>query len=436
MEQARRSLDDGSIVRQEDIDNASHLTAAQSTNLGNALSRAWGLYKETSQGRSEQDYRRDILERTSDSIRISLRKPNISSFTTKRTSPTTFVIQERDAYKEHPLIYAKLHPKADVVVLTDTGCDEPDEQHKTARYIHLREYLEHCPVSANHDKPINPDGKRRYIIIQTHCHYDHTFGIPQFLSSHGIEIVASAAGRDFFESDLTRNGEFEHTGRPTPDYQVSKWAEAFEQLKYPFHQVDEDRHVEVDMGMTVLHTPGHTPDELAWYDHEEMHLYVGDSFYREGEDGLPIIFPVKGSLIEWVFSMQKLAVFVRGENARAASVVATSEQTTESDEDDWVHIPQPTKARRVLVSCAHQTYAVDSADVLAELEAFSFQCFIGKVPVVDSQTLRGETFDTWREKGDDRTPMSIQAPRRLMEEARKFFGSRPGDASRMPFVWE
>ena len=55
-----------------------------------------------------------------------------------------------------------------------------------------------------------------------------------------------------------------------------------------------------DIGITILQTPGHTPDELAWYDHEEMHLSVGDSFYQEGDDGMPIIFVGTGNMIEWV----------------------------------------------------------------------------------------------------------------------------------------
>ncbi|KAK4894193.1 hypothetical protein LTR27_007560 [Elasticomyces elasticus] len=451
-----------------------------------------------------------------------------SSFTTKRINATTFVIREDDAYEEHPLIYAKLHSKAPVIVLSDTGCDEPSEKHKNDRYIHLREYLERCPISDNDNQPLNPDGKLKYIIICTHCHYDHTLGIPQFLAGGTTEIIASAAGRDFIESDLEKHGIFKYIGLPTPYYQVTKWAQAFERLQYPFeHDWDasramphqngipmnsrtrhekplvqrsattpmtcrskrlrqaameppsnldlphraaghESRHVtvssvphstdkkisalncacldhdilehfdfdsflgiehppsaatepaKIDLGITIIQTPGHTPDELAWYDHEEMHLYVGDSFYHEGKgDNMPIIFPGEGSLIEWVFSMQKLAVFVRGENARAAA--ASEDSSTQDADDGWVHVkPAP---RRVKICCAHQTYSVDGAEILAELEAFSFRVFIGKVPVVASKKWHDdEIYDSWRESGKDATPMSIFAPRRLMEEARKFFG--------------
>lgn len=86
-----------------------------------------------------------------------------------------------------------------------------------------------------------------------------------------------------------------------PWYQVTYWAESFEDLKWPlWHKEDEPRPYQTDLDMSIIHTPGHTPDELAWYDSAEMHLSVGDSFYEEGEESMPIIFPGEGNLIEWV----------------------------------------------------------------------------------------------------------------------------------------
>lgn len=236
-----------------------------------------------------------------------------------------------------------------------------------------------------------------------------------FLAGGTTEIVASAAGRNFIESNLGTHGEFDSIGRPPPYYQVTKWAQVFERLQYPFPHKESARGLSgpssVDLGITMLQTIGHTPDELAWYDHDEMHLYVGDSFYREGEDGMPIIFPRAGNMIEWIFAMQKLAVFVRTENAKAAAAVE------EVDADGWVQVP-----KRVLVSCAHQTTGVDGAEILKELEEFSFRVMIKRVPVVASWESQGEIFETWREEGKKRTPMSITAPRRLMEDVRDFFG--------------
>lgn len=56
-----------------------------------------------------------------------------SSFTTERLNRSTWVIREDDVYEEHPLVYVKVHPKVPVLVVSDTGCDEPSEKHKEGK---------------------------------------------------------------------------------------------------------------------------------------------------------------------------------------------------------------------------------------------------------------------------------------------------------------
>lgn len=325
------------------------------------------------------------------------------NFTTTTLNKSTFVICERnDAYKEHPLIYVKLVPDARMIVITDTGADtaanasgKPDPKLRTR----LRQYLEHCNIPANNDQPLNPVGKGQsaYTIITSHCHYDHTLGIPQFLSP-STHIISSAAGRHFIESDFYHHGLFDLVGRSAPSYTVTDYVESFEHRK--------------DLNVTFIQTPGHTPDSLAWYDHSESHLYVGDSFYRIGDDGMPILFTSEGNLVEWVFSMQKLAVFVKGENKR----LAKQHEEGFVLEEDWVDVSE--EPPRVKVSCGHQTFGEDAEEVLKELEAFSFRCFIGKVPVVRSGVIK-EVMDLYAEED---TPVRLGVPRRLMTEARRFFG--------------
>ena len=273
--------------------------------------------------------------------------------------------------------------------------------------------MELYPIEENDNKPLNPGGEKQYYIICTHCHFDHTNGIPQFLAGGNTEIIASAAGRDFIESDLARHGLFDEFNIPVPYYKVTVWAQAFERLKWPIwhKEDDEPRPFQTDLRISILHTPGHTPDELAWYDHDEMHLSCGDSFYEEGKDAMPIIFPGDGNLIEWVFSMQKLLVFVRSENARAAKA---AEQAKDSG---WVKV-----ASRVKVSCAHQTYGVDGEEILAYLEKFASQVFNGEVPVVRKEVWLGDSYYTWRDAPEGKeAKMSIKAPARLMDDARRFF---------------
>lgn len=231
----------------------------------------------------------------------------------------------------------------------------------------------------------------------------------QFLRGGNTEIIASAAGRDFITSNLSKHGLFDSVGVPTPYFQVTHWAQAFDRLQYPFPKPDRTvastTSKPVDLGITIIQTPGHTPDELAWYDHAEKHLFVGDSFYEEGKDGMPVLWPAQGNLVEWYYSMLKLQGFVRAENTREA----------DGDDGEWV-----TVARRVKIGCGHQTASVDGEEILERLLAFWWRVVKGEVPVARTSVWHGEVTDWWREP-DGGSKMSFKAPRRLMEEARKFF---------------
>lgn len=115
-------------------------------------------------------------------------------------------------------------------------------------------------------------------------------------------------------------------------------------------------------------------------------------------------------VLEKVFAMQKLLVFVRSENAQAAKAAE------DRSKDGWVQV-----ANRVKVSCAHQTVAVDGEEILENLEKFSARVFQGKVPVVKKEYWHEDAYYTWRDGDDSPRNMSLKAPARLMDAARKFF---------------
>lgn len=60
-----------------------------------------------------------------------------SAFTSWKINRTTFAVLEDDAFGEHPLIYVKLHQKAPIIVLGDTGTDEPRKRHREGTYTPL-----------------------------------------------------------------------------------------------------------------------------------------------------------------------------------------------------------------------------------------------------------------------------------------------------------
>lgn len=200
--------------------------------------------------------------------------------------------------------------------------------------------------------------------------------------------------------------------------------QAFERLSWPLGRSSLSSSVfsgsatagKIDLGITVLHTPGHTPDELAWYDREERFLYVGDSFYERGEDGMDIIFPAEGNLVEWYFSFIKLRGFVASENSRAGlGEVSRVVDDEDNDEGEWVKI-----SGRVKVGCGHQTAGVDAEGIMEDLENMWWRVLRGEVPVVETMIIAGENVDRWMEPGDHGR-FSFRAPRRLMLEAREFF---------------
>ena len=96
-----------------------------------------------------------------------------AAFKARRLTATTFVITEyMDIYHEQPLIYVKRAPDAGVILILDTGCGgataDPDVEVRS-----LREYIETVPIPDNQDEPLNKDGEMRYIVVLSHCHYDH-----------------------------------------------------------------------------------------------------------------------------------------------------------------------------------------------------------------------------------------------------------------------
>lgn len=63
----------------------------------------------------------------------------------------------------------------------------------------------------------------------------------------------------------------------------------------------------------AIHTPGHTPDEIALYYPKERRLFVGDSFYQ----WQPIFIPKDGeSLDAFKSSVSKLLALVESEEAK------------------------------------------------------------------------------------------------------------------------
>jgi len=91
-------------------------------------------------------------------------------FTCTKLNNTTFLIVEDDAFREHPFVYIKIYDST--IVLFDTGCGGATTD-ESIELRSLRKFLETYPVVDNDSQPLNPGGEKEYVVICTHCHYDH-----------------------------------------------------------------------------------------------------------------------------------------------------------------------------------------------------------------------------------------------------------------------
>lgn len=139
--------------------------------------------------------------------------------------------------------------------------------------------------------------------------------------------------------------------------------------------------------MTIFHTPGHTPDEIALYDHAEMMLYVGDSLYEYE----PIIFPSEGSIVTWFESMDFLTWLVEAMNSIASD------------------------GHKVQMNSGHRTVLQPALEILQVAKAFMKDVVDGKETVKKRRQNRGEEIVMYEQSGGR---FSLRCPERLILEMR------------------
>jgi glyoxylase-like metal-dependent hydrolase (beta-lactamase superfamily II) len=369
-------------------------------------------------------------------------------FTINRLNSTTHVIQEHDVFHESPLIYVKhIRGPVPIILICDTGCGTTHRSGGLNGPLHnLRSFIETYPVPSNSDKPLNPDGRLPYLILCTHCHYDHILGIPQFAPEachdNNAIIIASSHSPSFLSFEhLPIHSLCTYLGLATPRYHVRMWA-GDEMILYFRHRVVgyPGSHI------TTLHIPGHTPDSLAWYDEFERWIYVGDTFYERYEGGgasgpgeaLPIEFPSEGDLVAYMGTLDKLLEFVRSKNGEDFSNSSTDEDwqivdansvtggRIRSNGEDTANV-SGVKNKRIRLGCGHVTSSVDAEEIILAVQDYFWKLFKGEIPVQDGgKNEREEQMGFWEESETlGRRRFSVLASCKLVEEARKHFKILP-----------
>jgi hypothetical protein len=278
----------------------------------------------------------------------------------------------------------------------------------------LRTYLEKMPLPSNGNCPLNPwndslSMAKPYMIICTHCHYDHILGIPGFIASN-TSFVASSHSKSFITDDLPTTSLCGSMNVRTPEYTITHWADHLSFLRHPI--------TSSSLRIQVLHVPGHTPDSLAWYDIEEHFLYVGDTFYERKRDpaqfrNLPtypdlpentgdIMFPEHGDWIAYMASLHLLLSFVQHSN-----------ETLKHHADG-----EGIECHRVLVAAGHLTASADAEAMIEEVQDLFWDIIYGRLAVLESFEKRGVLFDRWL-RADDK--FGVTAPRHIVHEAQNHF---------------
>ena len=108
------------------------------------------------------------------------------------------------------------------------------------------------------------------LLINTHCHFDHTGGNSGFIKASGCEVAIHK-----LEADFLRKGEREVTcagifGRRLEPMEVQQGLEEGDKLKLG------------EIVLEVLNTPGHTVGSISLYDSAKKILFTGDTIFCDG----------------------------------------------------------------------------------------------------------------------------------------------------------
>lgn len=137
-------------------------------------------------------------------------------------------------------------------------------------------------------------------ILNTHLHFDHTYGNKALSEATGAKIYACKGDAFMLENEMGKGGMW---GLPPVD-------------EYTFEEVEEGDYEFMDLPCKVLHTPGHTPGSVSFYFPDGNVVFVGDLlFYRSiGRTDFPggSLEDLKESVTKKIFTLPDETVVYSG----------------------------------------------------------------------------------------------------------------------------
>ncbi|MDI6643254.1 MAG: MBL fold metallo-hydrolase [Candidatus Hodarchaeaceae archaeon] len=107
------------------------------------------------------------------------------------------------------------------------------------------------------------------LLINTHCHFDHTGGDWDFVAA-GCEVAIHE-----FEAGLLRDGEQTIT-------MAGSFGRRLEPVEVARELREGDRVKLGELTLQVVHTPGHTQGSISLYEHKRGILFSGDTVFCDG----------------------------------------------------------------------------------------------------------------------------------------------------------
>ena len=149
-------------------------------------------------------------------------------------------------------------------------------------------------------RSIGRDPRDLDLILVTHSHPDHVSSAPKITSATGAEVYAHARDTKLHAGNgvsLHYMGLFGSIDAPVPFLQRTPVSKT----------VDDGMALPILGGVTVIHTPGHTPGSVCYLLEERGLLFSGDSLFSDGSR-LSRSVPFPGSDVEdYRRSLDKLA---------------------------------------------------------------------------------------------------------------------------------
>jgi glyoxylase-like metal-dependent hydrolase (beta-lactamase superfamily II) len=132
--------------------------------------------------------------------------------------------------------------------IMDPGCYFPEEEETLKNFI-----------ADNHLKPVQ--------LLHTHCHVDHIFGVKWVADNYHLEPYFHK------EEEVIWN---------SADATAKKYGVAFPPYEGAVRFLTEGDNIKLGNDeLKIIHTPGHSPGSVSFYNEQQNFLIVGDVLFYE-----------------------------------------------------------------------------------------------------------------------------------------------------------